>query len=215
MEIIVKCLPIKDMNLSKIKGNKLYGMRIHPVYKTKAMHYGIDDPEAAGTPIYAIADGVVIVSKMQGNGKGAGEYIVINHGGWYSYYAHQSKRTAKQGDVIKAGQIIGYVGSTGDSTGPHLHIGICTKFVATSLNSSTWTDPLPLLKACNKSIKEEEKVEIKSLEVEMNGVMTEIPSINYQGREYMQIKGLADADKGDKLEVKYDEKKKLVVITSK
>lgn len=169
MTIILKCLPIKCMNLTKIKGNKLYGMRIHPVYKTKAMHYGIDDPEASGTPIYAVADGLVIVSKMQGDGKGAGEYIVIDHGGWFSYYAHQSKRVVKKGEKVEAGQIIGYVGSTGDSTGPHLHFGVCTKFVAAALNSSTWEDPLPLLKAYGKSMEDEEDMKVYENISELTG----------------------------------------------
>lgn len=157
MVINLNCLPIKNMDLKKITGNRAYGMRIHPVYKTPAMHYGIDDPEPKGTPIYAVADGTVAVSKMQGDGKGAGEYIVIDHGGYFSYYAHQSKRAAKTGDKVKAGQLIGYVGSTGDSTGPHLHFGVCTKFVAASLNKSAWVDPLPILKKYGEKTKEDEE----------------------------------------------------------
>ena len=158
MTIILKNKPIKDMDLSKITGSRCFGMRIHPVYKIKAMHYGVDDPEASGTPIYAVEDGTVKVSKLQNDGKGAGEYIVIDHSGWYSYYAHQSKRVAKAGEKVKKGQLIGYVGSTGDSTGPHLHFGICTSFVAASINKSAWIDPLPYLKVAKEVDEVEEMI---------------------------------------------------------
>jgi septal ring factor EnvC (AmiA/AmiB activator) len=103
--------------LSQMSG---FGMRVHPIYKVRKMHYGIDFAARSGTPIYAAGDGVV--SKKQSARSGYGNNIVINHGyGYETLYAHMSKVLVSPGQKIKKGQTIGLVGSTGTSTAPHLH----------------------------------------------------------------------------------------------
>ena len=96
-----------------------FGRRYHPILKTLRPHTGIDITAPKGTPVYATGDGIV---SNETGGSGYGICVVINHG--YSYqtlYAHLSKKIVRPGQKIKRGQIIGYVGSTGLSMGPHLH----------------------------------------------------------------------------------------------
>ena len=100
-----------------------FGMRVHPVLGYKRMHNGIDMACASGTPIYATRSGTVTVASYQAGG--AGNYVSINHGdGFSSIYMHMTKYIVYVGQQVSAGQLIGYVGSTGISTGPHLHFGI-------------------------------------------------------------------------------------------
>ncbi|MFD1630024.1 M23 family metallopeptidase [Pseudopedobacter beijingensis] len=109
--------PIDSRKLkSAISG---FGYRIHPIYKIKKMHAGIDLSAPIGTPIYATGDGVVV---SQGTERGYGNQIIINHGyGYSTKYAHMSRFKARRGQKVNRGDIIGYVGNTGASTGPHLH----------------------------------------------------------------------------------------------
>jgi len=96
-----------------------FGVRIHPVYKIRKMHTGIDFTAPSGTPIYATGNGKVEAAGLDG---GYGRRVVINHG--YSYktlYGHMSRFTVRTGQQVKRGDLIGYVGNTGTSTGPHLH----------------------------------------------------------------------------------------------
>jgi hypothetical protein len=98
-----------------------YGMRFHPIWHEWRMHYGIDFSCNSGNPIYAIHDGTVIKASYSG---GLGNYVEIDHGeNQVSGYAHMVRYAdgISVGDTVKTGQVIGYVGSTGDSTGPHLH----------------------------------------------------------------------------------------------
>ena len=132
--------PIKGMDLNKI--NSKFGMRLHPILKIQKLHEGIDYPALSGTTVFAVADGKVLISKMQNNRKGYGNYIVIRHNGFDTIYAHLKQRNVAPGQIIKVGQPIGNVGSTGDSTGPHLHFGLCGDF-----NDRDWVDPLTYLKA--------------------------------------------------------------------
>ena len=100
-----------------------FGYRWHPISGQWKMHYGIDMAAAQGTPIYATRTGVVTVAAYQEGG--AGYYVKLNHGdGYTSIYMHMTHYIVKVGDYVTAGQVIGYVGSTGGSTGPHLHFGI-------------------------------------------------------------------------------------------
>ncbi len=93
--------------------------RLHPVLKYIKPHNGIDLAGERGTPVFATANGEVLISKFNG---GAGNYIKINHkNGYYTVFMHLKERKVKVGEKVKAGQIIGYVGTTGRSTGPHLH----------------------------------------------------------------------------------------------
>ncbi len=96
--------------------------RYHPILHRYKAHLGTDFGARRGTPILSVADGVVIYSGKMG---GYGNVIKIKHDDDYiSLYAHQSRLKAKKGQIVKKGQIIGYVGSTGRSTGPHLHFGL-------------------------------------------------------------------------------------------
>lgn len=100
-----------------------FGMRVHPVYKYQLMHNGVDMACAQGTPIYATRAGKVTTASYQAGG--AGYYVSINHGdGFSSIYMHMTNYVVSSGQSVSAGQLIGYVGSTGVSTGPHLHFGV-------------------------------------------------------------------------------------------
>ena len=100
-----------------------FGMRKHPVLKVTRMHNGIDMACAQGTPIYATRAGTVTRTSYQAGG--AGNYVSINHlDGFSSIYMHMTHYVVSQGQSVSRGQLIGYVGSTGISTGPHLHFGI-------------------------------------------------------------------------------------------
>lgn len=97
-----------------------FGMRVHPVYKVKKMHTGIDFAAPIGTPIYATADGKI--EEVNIRFSGYGKMIVIDHGfGYKTRYAHMHEFAVRQGQHIKRGELIGYVGDTGLSTAPHLH----------------------------------------------------------------------------------------------
>ena len=100
-----------------------FGMRMHPIKNKWLMHEGVDMSAPQGTPIYAAKSGKVTTTSFQAGG--AGYYVSINHGdGFSSIYMHMTHYIVRPGDYVNAGQVIGYVGSTGGSTGPHLHFGI-------------------------------------------------------------------------------------------
>jgi murein DD-endopeptidase MepM/ murein hydrolase activator NlpD len=110
--------PVSNKQLNRIASG--YGMRIDPVYGTPKMHKGLDFTAPQGTPIYATGNGVVKVAGSAGNG--FGNHVVINHGyGYETLYGHMYRIKARQGQRIKRGEVIGWVGSTGKSTGPHCH----------------------------------------------------------------------------------------------
>jgi murein DD-endopeptidase MepM/ murein hydrolase activator NlpD len=109
--------PISNKDLTRMASG--YGYRIHPIFKTHKFHSGIDFTAPKGTPIYATGNGTVSTAE---NGSGYGNHIVINHGyGYYSLYAHMSKIAVKKGQKVNRGDLLGYIGNTGTSTGPHLH----------------------------------------------------------------------------------------------
>ena len=100
-----------------------FGMRIHPISGKWKMHNGVDLALPQGEPIYAAKSGKVTTASYQAGG--AGYYVSINHGdGFTSVYMHMTHYIVAPGQYVTAGQVIGYVGSTGGSTGPHLHFGI-------------------------------------------------------------------------------------------
>ena len=99
-----------------------YGMRRHPILGYRRMHSGVDYRARRGTPIYSVTDGVVQYAGRKG---GFGNFVKIGHGnGLASGYAHMSRIAVRNGARVRQGQVIGYVGSTGLSTGPHLHFEI-------------------------------------------------------------------------------------------
>lgn len=96
-----------------------FGMRNHPILRQRRQHNGVDLAAPRGTPVYATADGIVESARYFGS---YGNYVQIGHGGDVeSRYAHLSSYTVSNGDQVRKGDLIGYVGSTGRSTGPHLH----------------------------------------------------------------------------------------------
>jgi len=110
--------PISNKELTRLASG--FGMRIHPIYKVKKMHTGIDFTAPRGTPIYSTGDGVVEEVRFEFGGYG--RQIVINHGfGYKTLYAHMEEFKVKVGDKVKRGDCIGYVGNSGLSTAPHLH----------------------------------------------------------------------------------------------
>lgn len=111
-----KGLPVKGYISSD------YGMRNHPMSGEEEFHSGLDISTSPGTPVRATADGIVSLSGWSG---GNGNFVVLEHGhGFSSFYAHNRMNTVKVGQKVKRGDIIGYVGSTGNSTGPHVHYEI-------------------------------------------------------------------------------------------
>jgi len=110
--------------LARAQISSHYGMRRHPVLGYTKMHRGTDFRARTGTPIFAAGDGVV---EYLGRKGAYGKYIRIRHNGTYeTAYAHMSRYAANlnSGDRVRQGEVIGYVGSTGRSTGPHLHFEI-------------------------------------------------------------------------------------------
>lgn len=108
-------------SIAPVKGNITsgYGNRLHPILRVRRLHEGVDIGAARGTPIVATADGVVVKAGWMG---GYGNIVEISHGyGITTFYAHNSRNAVKTGASVKRGQVIAYVGSTGISTGPHVH----------------------------------------------------------------------------------------------
>ncbi len=110
--------PVSNKDLTRIASG--FGYRIDPIYKSTHYHAGLDFTAPIGTPIYATADGVV---KEAGFSTGGfGNQVVINHGyGYETLYGHMYKVNTSAGKTVKRGEVIGYVGSSGKSTGPHCH----------------------------------------------------------------------------------------------
>lgn len=112
-----------------------YGYRVHPIFGTSRLHAGLDITGGTGTPIRAARSGTILFSGWR---NGYGNTVMILHdGGVVSLYAHQSRTAVSNGDTVSGGELIGYVGSTGWSTGPHLHFEI-------RVNGSA-VDPRPYL----------------------------------------------------------------------
>lgn len=110
--------PVNNKDMNRIASG--FGYRIDPVYKTVKFHAGLDFAAPQGTPIYATADGRVTISGNLGNGYG--NHVVLSHGfGYETLYGHMVRVKSSVGQTVKRGEVIGWVGSTGKSTGPHLH----------------------------------------------------------------------------------------------
>lgn len=110
--------PIHNHNLIRTASG--FGMRMHPVYGVPKMHSGIDFTAKVGTEIYSTGDGVI--ESVKKSFTGYGKHVIINHGfGYKTLYAHMSDFSVRKGQKVKRGDIIGKVGNTGTSTGPHLH----------------------------------------------------------------------------------------------
>ena len=159
----------KALMKTPINGARLsssFGLRKHPIDGFTKMHKGTDFAAPLGTPIMASGDGVVVKAGWCGGG---GNCIKIRHNSSYStVYAHLSKfaNATKKGRRVKQGQIIGYVGSTGKSTGPHLHYEVI--FNGKRVNSQTLKLPSgKILKDKNREIFEVKKIKIDVLKSEL------------------------------------------------
>jgi murein DD-endopeptidase MepM/ murein hydrolase activator NlpD len=110
--------PVSNKELKRMASG--FGYRIDPHYKTRAFHAGMDFTAPSGTPIYATGNGKV--ARADNRAKGYGNHVRIDHGyGYVTLYAHMSKILVKLGQDVKRGDIIGLVGNTGKSVGPHCH----------------------------------------------------------------------------------------------
>lgn len=110
--------PIANKDLKKMASG--FGYRTHPIYKITRLHTGMDFTANVGTEIYATGNGVVTTADAES--RGYGNHVVINHGyGYETLYGHMSSFNVKPGQKVKRGDVIGYVGNTGTSSGPHLH----------------------------------------------------------------------------------------------
>lgn len=110
--------PIPNEDLTQTAGG--FGWRIHPIHKIQKFHAGMDFTAKTGTPIHATGDGVVVYAEYGTNGYGM--HVIIDHGFDYqTLYAHLSKLEVRKGQRVKRGDVIGRVGNTGLSAGPHLH----------------------------------------------------------------------------------------------
>jgi len=110
--------PVRNENLRRVASG--FGYRIDPFTKVRKMHNGMDFTAPTGSPVYATGDGVV--ARADAAASGFGNHVVIRHGfGYESLYAHLSKYNCRAGQHVKRGDVVGYVGSTGRSEGPHCH----------------------------------------------------------------------------------------------
>ena len=109
--------PISNQELTRLASG--FGMRMHPIYKARRRHYGIDFSAIKGTPIYATGDGVVKLAKPSLRKTGYGNQVEVDHGyGYITKYAHMQMFVVRKGQNVKRGQLIGYVGNSGGSTAP-------------------------------------------------------------------------------------------------
>lgn len=149
-----------------------YGYRIHPLNHSREFHTGIDFASSLNTPVYATADGVVDFAKDGWNG-GYGTLVKIDHSfGFKTYFAHLKSFVVKRGDFVKKGQLIAYVGSTGVSTGAHLHYEV--RFLGQHINPSNFIDWN--MSNFDKIFDKEKNVAWQSLLMTINNLMQQIPT---------------------------------------
>ncbi|WP_338809183.1 M23 family metallopeptidase [Neisseria leonii] len=151
--------------VAAVRVSSPFGMRVHPITGAVKMHAGIDYAAPTGTPIYAAADAVVAFKGWQG---GYGNTIVLRHSnGVETLHAHMSA-FAPVGGSVKAGEVIGFVGSTGRSTGPHLHYE--ARINGLAVNPATVALPAPKMEQVNLAKFREQKKQADSLMAAIRGV---------------------------------------------
>ncbi|MCS6917953.1 MAG: M23 family metallopeptidase [Chitinophagales bacterium] len=145
--------PISNKNLKHIASG--FGMRIDPIYKIPKMHEGIDFTAPVGTPVYATGDAVV--HEVEYSRSGYGNHVILSHKiGYKTLYAHLSRIVVRRGQQVKRGDLLGYVGSSGKSTAPHLHYEVWKNNVKLDPINFFFNDLTPeqyeeLLKLANQS----------------------------------------------------------------
>jgi hypothetical protein len=118
LESIPSIQPVSNRDLKRTASG--WGFRIHPIYKIRKFHYGMDFTASIGTDVYVTGDGVV--KEVTTEHSGYGRMILVDHGfGYQTLYGHLSNFNVKPGQKVKRGEVIGFVGSSGTSTSPHLH----------------------------------------------------------------------------------------------
>ena len=118
LQAIPAIQPISNKTLRHLASG--FGYRVDPIYKTVKLHTGLDFAAPMGTPIYATGNGRVVAANYDNHGYG--NHVIINHGyGYETLYGHMVRIKARMGQVVNRGEVIGWIGSTGKSTGPHLH----------------------------------------------------------------------------------------------
>ena len=140
-----------------------FGSRVHPIFKTRRMHTGVDLASKTGTPIYASGDGIVEKAQWL---SGYGKYVELKHvNGFETGYGHMSRIAdgMKPGVKVRQGQIIGYVGSTGNSTGPHLHFEIKV--------NGRFVDPLSVKLPRDKSLSAQHETSFKQTIAQIRDLM--------------------------------------------
>ena len=150
-----KNLDRKPMEFKQARISSRFGRRFHPILKRYRGHDGVDYAAPSGTKIYASGDGVVTMAKWYG---GYGKYIKIRHNAEYSTgYAHMRSfaKGIRPGVRVKQGQVIGYVGNTGLSTGPHLHFEV--------VRNGKKVDPLKVKAATGKNLSGAKLAEFKKV----------------------------------------------------
>jgi len=153
-----------------------FGTRVHPVTGKRKRHRGLDFAANTGTPIYAPADGVIEV--IRPSNKGSGNFLKLNHSlGFATTYSHMSKFNVKRGKFVRKGDLIGWSGNTGLSTGPHLHYEI--RFLGRALNPRSfveWTpDNFELLFKKEKTVQWASLLEMINNVVSMQVQLTHVP----------------------------------------
>ncbi|WP_332690096.1 M23 family metallopeptidase [Devosia sp.] len=145
-----------------------FGYRIHPIFKSRRLHTGVDLAARTGTPIYAAGDGVIQYYKWQ---SGYGNKVEIQHvNGYETVYGHMSRYVdgLGAGSHVRQGQIIGYVGSTGQSTGPHLHFEI--------MINGNLVDPLSVKLPKDNILPQQYEAEFAQTMAQINDLMTRDPA---------------------------------------
>lgn len=114
---------IMPINKKDLKGTDMFGWRLHPIYHRMIFHKGMDLGSDRGNPVYATGNGYVAETNPRGTGRrGYGKHVLIDHGfGYKTKYAHLDEILVEPGQTVRRGELIGRVGSTGGTTGPHLH----------------------------------------------------------------------------------------------
>lgn len=150
-------MPMSNPNLTKLVSG--FGYRMHPIYKVRLMHTGVDFSASRGTPIYATGDGTISVTAR--NAGGYGNEIEVDHGfGYVTKYAHLEAFKVTLGQKVKRGELIGYSGSSGAATAPHLHYEVIHDGVKVNpvhyffkdLNSEQYKKILQLAEQENQSL---------------------------------------------------------------
>ncbi|WP_232225340.1 peptidoglycan DD-metalloendopeptidase family protein [Christiangramia salexigens] len=151
------------LNYSRIS-SRFTRRRFHPVQKRWKAHLGTDYAAPHGTPIVSTANGTVIASSYT---SGNGNYVKVKHNGKYTtQYLHMTKRAVRTGQVVKQGDVIGYVGSTGLATGPH----VCYRFWVNGRQVDPYRQNLPSAKHIEEDLKDEYFAYIKPLKKELDQI---------------------------------------------